>query len=684
MSRIIEVKSSPDPGSADNKRNDSDSSETTPVFFSVGSEKRRRVRSTSMTSASPGPSTSAVQTRSAGQGRKLAKNMPIIELTDSESDDAAKPQLKRARLTNKRIAPMLKGESSAIAPFSSLSKSDQNSQEKDRGKGKEKAVPLFMDSDEENGPSADNDENLRLPAVVLALLQNSEKGADAATAGVDQARSSTTLDEEDEAGNVSNAQNEETVPDAQQEQQQNEDSSNKSEGYQDMLTRYMAQTLEIIPDVTPDYLFALLTQLYPQHKAGTVDFAIQMLFEDVQYPKVERKEKRKSETGIDDRVAKKARTDYVDYSRQDRPCLGSPAYTELALEYLQTSFPYVPKPYARKILVQHGNLYAPSHIYFMVLFKQHKQVPTEHPRPGAVYPFFPRKTPYRSYASTTRLMDAEFDKERRWVMVYEEEEADVVRVHARLGVEGDKNVENRDEKGKGKEKETDDDQVSEDECPEGEGIECGCCFSEYHFEKMIQCPETHLFCKRCMVSYTSNVLGEHNIKLKCMHQDGCTHTFPESELRRALPQRLIDLYDRLKQQKEIEEANLEGLEECPFCDYKCVIEVDKTQEKLFRCGNIDGGCGAVSCRKCKRPDHLPKSCKEMDEEKLLNNQHTVEEAMSAAMMRSCPKCKKPFIKEYGCNKITCTSCGTFSCYVCRQVVDNYEHFEPVGYILAYF
>jgi hypothetical protein len=40
----------------------------------------------------------------------------------------------------------------------------------------------------------------------------------------------------------------------------------------------------------------------------------------------------------------------------------------------------------------------------------------------------------------------------------------------------------------------------------------------------------------------------------------------------------------------IEEADLEGLEECPFCDYKCV----KTQEKLFRCGNVDGGCGAVS------------------------------------------------------------------------------------------
>ena len=62
----------------------------------------------------------------------------------------------------------------------------------------------------------------------------------------------------------------------------------------------------------------------------------------------------------------------------------------------------------------------------------------------------------------------------------------------------------------------------------------------------------------------------------------------------------MDLYDRVKQQKEIEDAGLEDLEECPFCEWKCEIEASKEQEKLFRCGNEEGGCGVVSCRMCKK------------------------------------------------------------------------------------
>lgn len=83
-----------------------------------------------------------------------------------------------------------------------------------------------------------------------------------------------------------------------------------------------------------------------------------------------------------------------------------------------------------------------------------------------------------------------------------------------------------------------------------------------------------------------------------MDQSGCKLTFSNSELRRILPEKLIALYERLKANKEIEMAAIEGLEECPFCEFKCVIE--NPNEKLFRCGNDEGGCGAVSCRGCKK------------------------------------------------------------------------------------
>lgn len=149
---------------------------------------------------------------------------------------------------------------------------------------------------------------------------------------------------------------------------------------------------------------------------------------------------------------------------------------------------------------------------------------------------------------------------------------------------------------------------------EGEGVECGCCFTTYPFVslpgcpasrfidsslkgEMAQCTDTHLFCKGCVTSYTSTKLGEQNADLHCMDISGCKMAFPESELRRVLPAKLFDLYEQIRQRRDIELAELDGLEECPFCDYKVVVDVDFETDKLLRCQNEE--CLKVSCRKCK-------------------------------------------------------------------------------------
>lgn len=74
--------------------------------------------------------------------------------------------------------------------------------------------------------------------------------------------------------------------------------------------------------------------------------------------------------------------------------------------------------------------------------------------------------------------------------------------------------------------------------------------------------------------------------------------FPDSELRRVLPTKLYELYEHIRQRRDIELAGLEGLEECPFCDYKVVMDVDFQTDKVLKCQNEE--CGKVSCRKCKK------------------------------------------------------------------------------------
>jgi len=49
--------------------------------------------------------------------------------------------------------------------------------------------------------------------------------------------------------------------------------------------------------------------------------------------------------------------------------------------------------------------------------------------------------------------------------------------------------------------------------------------------------------------------------------------------------------------------------------------------------------------------------------------------MTRALMRNCPKCQKAFVKEHGCNKMSCPDCHTLSCYICRNIISGYDHFD---------
>jgi TRIAD3 protein (E3 ubiquitin-protein ligase RNF216) len=44
---------------------------------------------------------------------------------------------------------------------------------------------------------------------------------------------------------------------------------------------------------------------------------------------------------------------------------------------------------------------------------------------------------------------------------------------------------------------------------------------------------------------------------------------------------------------------------------------------------------------------------ELDADSRLDKRHAVEEAMSEALVRNCPKCAKPFIKEEGYVAMRC-------------------------------
>ncbi len=72
---------------------------------------------------------------------------------------------------------------------------------------------------------------------------------------------------------------------------------------------------------------------------------------------------------------------------------------------------------------------------------------------------------------------------------------------------------------------------------------------------------------------------------------------------------------------------------------------------------------------------MPLKCSEVEKKGATNKRLILEEALSQARVRECPKCKTRFYKTEGCNKMTCT-CNCLSCYICRADVSKigYAHF----------
>lgn len=206
----------------------------------------------------------------------------------------------------------------------------------------------------------------------------------------------------------------------------------------------------------------------------------------------------------------------------------------------------------------------------------------------------------------------------------------------------------------------------------GETAECQACFDNLPINRQIHCHGIvpHYTCFSCIKTYIASEIGDARCHVMCTA--GCGAGFEPVQLNLIDDKRLLENLADLQQEQDIREAGLEDLEECPFCDYKAIMPpVEEDFE--FRCANPE--CEKVSCRRCRAPTHIPISCEQHAKDKKACSRHTIEEAMTAALLRSCNSCKKQFIKEYGCNKMTCPSCKNLQCYVCSATLKGYDHFD---------
>jgi TRIAD3 protein (E3 ubiquitin-protein ligase RNF216) len=110
--------------------------------------------------------------------------------------------------------------------------------------------------------------------------------------------------------------------------------------------------------------------------------------------------------------------------------------------------------------------------------------------------------------------------------------------------------------------------------------------------------------------------------------------------------------------------------QCSKCGSQGVLPKTET---TFSCPLAS--CRHQSCRICSEPAHEPIACSDVEKQKVTGARLSIEESMTDAYVRKCPSCNYAFVRDSGCNKMTCRHCHALSCYICRRLIQDVHHFD---------
>uniref|UniRef100_A0A3P9LFL9 E3 ubiquitin-protein ligase RNF14 n=2 Tax=Oryzias TaxID=8089 RepID=A0A3P9LFL9_ORYLA len=228
---------------------------------------------------------------------------------------------------------------------------------------------------------------------------------------------------------------------------------------------------------------------------------------------------------------------------------------------------------------------------------------------------------------------------------------------------------------------------------------CGICFSEKlgsHCLCFKECQ--HVYCNACMTEYFQIQIRDGNVQCLNCPEPKCTSLATPLQVKQLVDEELFARYDRLLLQSTLD--LMADVVYCPrqFCGTAVMVEPDTTM-------GICSACQHAFCTMCKLAYHGVSHCKFPAEElrnlrdeylsatsegkKFMEKrfgkrviQKAVEESFSRDWLtencKCCPKCGTNIQKVDGCNKMTCTSCKQYFCWLCLGVlskVNPYGHFN---------
>uniref|UniRef100_A0A3Q3WKI4 E3 ubiquitin-protein ligase RNF14 n=1 Tax=Mola mola TaxID=94237 RepID=A0A3Q3WKI4_MOLML len=228
---------------------------------------------------------------------------------------------------------------------------------------------------------------------------------------------------------------------------------------------------------------------------------------------------------------------------------------------------------------------------------------------------------------------------------------------------------------------------------------CGICFVEKLGSNCLLFKDCqHVYCKACMTEYFKIQIQDGNVQCLNCPEPKCTSVATPLQVKQLVDEELFARYDRLLLQ-----SSLDLMADVVYCPRQCcgtavMVEPDTTM-------GICSACHYAFCTLCKQGYHGLSGCKlpaaelrnlrdeylsaTAEGKKFMEQrygkkviQKAVEESFTRDWLnencKSCPRCGTNIQKVDGCNKMTCTSCKQYFCWLCLGIlskVNPYSHFN---------
>ncbi|KAL4659747.1 E3 ubiquitin-protein ligase RNF14 [Arapaima gigas] len=243
------------------------------------------------------------------------------------------------------------------------------------------------------------------------------------------------------------------------------------------------------------------------------------------------------------------------------------------------------------------------------------------------------------------------------------------------------------------------DEAQQQKVFESKVFSCGICFTEKLGSGCLCFKECgHVYCKACMSEYFQIQIRDGNVQCLNCPEPNCKSVATPSQVKLLVDEELFARYDRLLLQSSLD--LMADVVYCPrkMCHTAVMVEPDSTM-------GICPACQYAFCTLCKRAYHGLSACQATAEElrgmrdeymsasddmkKFLEKrygkqviQRAVEESFSRDWLdencKACPRCGTNIQKIDGCNKMTCTSCKQYFCWLCLSLLSRgnpYSHFN---------